>query len=127
LLEVQTFANLFHLVSTVRATLHPDVPAHVALRNVFPAGSMTGAPKFWVLRLLDQLEPHDRGLYAGSMGWTFPGGFDLNVVIRTLVYDRSTQLLTYQVGGAITVYSDLGDEQAENELKAHYLQHLFRQ
>jgi para-aminobenzoate synthetase component 1 len=119
------FANLFHLVSTVRATLHPDVPPHVALRTVFPAGSMTGAPKFWVLRLLDEIEPHDRGLYAGSIGWTFPGGFDINVVIRSFVHDRLTSLLTYQVGGAITVYSDLEDEQAENDLKAHYLEHLF--
>jgi para-aminobenzoate synthetase component 1 len=125
LFEIQVFANLFHLVSTVRATLHPDVPPHVALRTVFPAGSMTGAPKFWVLRLLDEIEPHDRGLYAGSIGWTFPGGFDINVVIRSFVHDRLTSLLTYQVGGAITVYSDLEDEQAENDLKAHYLEHLF--
>ena len=117
--EVQSFAKVHHLVSTIQAQARPDLTTPEAIEKIFPPGSMTGAPKFRTCQLIDQYEPAARGIYAGSIGYFTPdGGFDFNVVIRSLIYDHALQRLSYHVGGAITWDSDPEAEYEETLVKA---------
>lgn len=125
LYQVQTFSRLHHLVSTVVGSKRPEVNALQAIANASPAASMTGAPKVRTMQLIDQYEGVGRGLYAGAIGYFDPaGGFDFNVVIRTLVYDAARSLCSYHVGGGITYDSDPAREYDETMLKALALQEV---
>lgn len=125
LFEVQSFPKVHHLVSTVMARKRPEVSAFEAFKNAFPPGSMTGAPKFRTCELIDQYEGLGRGAYSGAFGYFNPGGdFDLNVIIRSLVYDASTQKISYHVGGAITWDSDPTAEWEETLVKARAIREL---
>lgn len=126
LFEVQTFPRVHHLVSTVIGRKRLDVSAVQAIRNTFPPGSMTGAPKVRACELISQYERLGRGIYSGSLGYMDPeGNFDLNVVIRSLMYDARKEVLSYHVGGAITWDSDPEAEYAETLLKAQAIEGLF--
>lgn len=126
LFEIQSFEQVHQMVSTVSGTLDPAFTEMEALEGVFPPGSMTGAPKFRVMQLIDQYEQIGRGMYAGSVGYISPGGsFDFNVVIRSLVYDHQEQILNYHVGGAITYDSDPELEYEETLLKAKAIREIF--
>lgn len=126
LYEVQTFPQVFQLVSTVIGHKRPDLPWYQALAHTFPPGSMTGAPKVMTLDMIDRYEPEGRGLYAGSAGYLTPkGDFDFNVVIRSLIYDAIRQQLNYHVGGAITYDSDPAQEYEETLVKARAIRRLF--
>lgn len=126
LFEVQTFPRVHHLVSTVIGRKRLDVSAVQAIRNTFPPGSMTGAPKVRACELISQYERLARGVYSGSLGYIDPeGNFDLNVVIRSLMYDARKEVLSYHVGGAITWDSDPEAEYAETLLKAQAIEGLF--
>ena len=82
-------------------------------------GSMTGAPKFKALNLIEKYEESKRGLFSGSVGYVTPSGdFDFNVVIRSLLYDSSTKYLSLSVGGAITSKSIPMKEYEECLIKA---------
>ncbi|HEX8529101.1 MAG TPA: anthranilate synthase component I family protein [Cytophagales bacterium] len=110
---VYTFAQLHQMISTVSAELRPEVPPAEALRNAFPMGSMTGAPKIKAMELIDRYESARRGLYAGTAGFFTPGGdFDFNVVIRSILYNRSARYLSCQAGSAIT-YDARGESEYE--------------
>lgn len=123
LFEVQTYARLHHLVSTVAGTLAPGYGLPDVLRATFPPGSMTGAPKVSALQLIEQYEATPRGLYSGAVGYVNPAGdFDFNVLIRSLIYDSASGQASYHVGGAITYDSDPAAEYAETLLKAEALQ-----
>ena len=81
-------------------------------------GSMTGAPKIRAMQLIEQYEDFKRGLYSGSIGYLSPNGdFDLNVVIRTLIYNAITRTLSCAVGSAITIQADAEREYAECGIK----------
>ncbi|MFN8397590.1 MAG: anthranilate synthase component I family protein [Bacteroidia bacterium] len=126
LFEVQTFPRVLHLVSTITGRKRLDVSAVQAIRNAFPPGSMTGAPKVRACELISQYEQLARGVYSGSLGYFDPSGnFDLNVVIRSLMYDAHREILSYHVGGAITWDSDPEAEYAETLLKAQAIEGLF--
>jgi para-aminobenzoate synthetase len=115
--DVETYSSVHQLVTTVRARLRVDADVTDCVRAVFPAGSMTGAPKIRTMEIIDGLEAGARGIYSGSIGYfSLSGTVDLNVVIRTLVVfpDR----LTYGVGGAITALSDADAEFEETAVKA---------
>lgn len=121
LMEVESYASVHQLVSTVRGRLREDVGTIAALRALFPAGSMTGAPKLRTMQVIDEVEATPRGVYAGAFGWiSADGRADLGVVIRSLVTDGSGRW-TVGTGGGITVLSDLAEEHAEAELKAERL------
>jgi para-aminobenzoate synthetase component 1 len=82
-------------------------------------GSMTGAPKYRVMQLIDEYEEQSRGIFSGSVGYINPNGdFDFNVVIRSIMYNATQKYLSYQVGGGITFYSDPEKEWEECLLKA---------
>ena len=125
LMQVESYTSVHQLVSTVRGHLRDDVTTVGALRALFPAGSMTGAPKLRTMEVIGEVEASPRGVYAGAFGWiSGDGPADLGVVIRSLVTDgRGTWSLG--TGGGITVKSDVDEEWAETEWKAERLLRVF--
>ena len=120
LMEVESYTSVHQLVSTVRGRLRDDVTTVGALRALFPAGSMTGAPKLRTMEIIDAVEATPRGAYAGAFGWlSGDGRADLGVVIRTLLSAGDGYLLG--TGGGITVDSEAVDEYAETQWKAERL------
>ena len=94
LFEVESFAHVHHLVSTVEGRLAETRDALDVLRDCFPGGSVTGAPKRRAMQIIDQLEPNCRGIYCGAIGYAgFDGNMDTNIVIRTMVYSGCDTLL----------------------------------
>lgn len=120
LMEVESYASVHQLVSTVRGSLRPDVSTVGALRALFPAGSMTGAPKLRTMEIIGEVEDTPRGAYSGAFGWiSGDGRADLGVIIRTLTArDPAGEGYLLGTGGGITVASDLDEEYAETEWKA---------
>ncbi len=117
LLEVESYAQVHQLVSTIRGRLKPGLTAVDALLACFPAGSMTGAPKISATRILDALERRPRGLYSGVFGRLGRNGSaDLAMTIRSIVLDADGA--TIGAGGGITALSVPEKELAEKELKA---------
>jgi len=116
---VYPFPHVFQMISSVTGELLPGTHWTDAIRACFPMGSMTGAPRNRVVQLIAQYERSRRGLFSGSVGYVTPeGDFDLNVVIRSLLYERQSGYLSYQVGSGITWYSNPAAEYEECLVKA---------
>ena len=119
LCKVYTFEQVHQLISTVsckvKNTIHPvDI-----IKDTFPMGSMTGAPKISAMKIIEELEETKRGLYSGAVGYFTPkGDFDFNVIIRSILYNASKKYVSYSVGGAITAQSIPEKEYEECLLKA---------
>ena len=119
LFGIYTFPQVHQMISSVSCELSPDVNYIDAIKNTFPMGSMTGAPKLRAMQLINQYERSKRGAYSGSFGYISPNGdFDFNVIIRSILYNAESQYLSFQVGGAITYASDAEKEYEECLLKA---------
>ncbi len=117
LFDVETYAPVHQLVSTVRGTLRPAVSAVGCVRALFPGGSMTGAPKIRTMQIIDRLEAGPRGFYSGALGWFgLSGAADLSIVIRTLT--ATDEQVTFGVGGAIVALSDPEEEFEETVVKS---------
>ena len=120
LFEVESYATVHQLVSTVRGKLRPEVSPVACVRAAFPGGSMTGAPKRRSMAILDRLEGGPRGVYAGVLGFfSLSGEVDLSIVIRTLVVEPGR--VTFGAGGAIVAGSDPDEEIEEVATKARPL------
>jgi para-aminobenzoate synthetase/4-amino-4-deoxychorismate lyase len=118
LFHVDRYPSVLQMVSTVEAQLRPDTPLSEIFRALFPAGSITGAPKSSSMRLITALEHAPRGAYCGAIGFAAPGGEAVfNVAIRTITARRDGRA-QYGLGGGITWDSDASDEYAEALSKA---------
>lgn len=116
---IYSFAHVHQMISTVVCELAENVGAVQAIKNSFPMGSMTGAPKINAMQLMEQYEKSRRGVYSGAIGYFSPDGdFDFNVVIRTLLYNETNKYLSFHAGSAITYYADAEKEYEECLLKA---------
>lgn len=117
---VETYPTVFHLVATIEGQLEEQASALDVVRNAFPGGSITGAPKIRAMEIIDELERSARGLYTGSIGYfSNAGDCDFNVVIRTIVCNNKVAHLG--VGGGITAESDFAFEYQETLQKAQAL------
>jgi len=119
LFGIYSFKQVHQMISTVVCELEEGVSAVQAIKNTFPMGSMTGAPKISAMRLMEQFERSKRGVYSGVIGYFSPGNdFDFNVVIRTLLYNQKNKYLSFHTGSAITYHADAEKEYEECLLKA---------
>ncbi|MEM7107044.1 MAG: anthranilate synthase component I family protein [Bacteroidota bacterium] len=122
---IYTFPQLHQMISTISGELRDDKTPVDAIKNAFPMGSMTGAPKIKVMELIERYEQTARGLFSGSIGYFKPDNdFDFNVMIRSLFLDAKKQKLSFSVGSAITFDSDPAEEYAECKLKAKAIKSL---
>lgn len=117
MLQLESLAQVHHLVSTVTGTLRDDTDAIEALAACFPGGSITGAPKHRAMEIIRELENAPRGIYCGAIGWLGGNGHSsFSIAIRTLVRDGSR--LVYQVGAGIVADSQAQLEYEETLHKA---------
>jgi para-aminobenzoate synthetase len=120
LFEIESYATVHQLVSTVAAELADGETAFTAIAAAFPGGSMTGAPKSRAMEIISELEAGSRGVYSGAVGYFgFNGAADFGMTIRTLVFHGSKA--TIGIGGGITIDSDPAAELEETKLKAKAL------
>lgn len=121
LLTIERFSHVMHLVSEVSGTLREDKTRFDAFRSVFPAGTVSGAPKVRAMELIGELEKEKRGVYAGAVGhWGYDGKtMDTCIALRTMVYKQGVAYL--QAGGGIVYDSDEYDEYIEtmNKMRAN--------
>ncbi len=119
LFGIYSFSQVHQLISTVVCQADARFSNAEIIKNSFPMGSMTGAPKVNAMKLIDQYERSRRGIYSGAAGYFSPSGdFDFNVLIRSLFFNSATGYLSFQVGSAITIDSDPEKEYKECLLKA---------
>lgn len=117
LFTVEEYATVFHLVSDIEGDLEESKNVMDLLEAAFPGGSITGAPKYRAMEIIDEMENNKRNLYTGSIGYlTLDGDCDFNIVIRTALHKDGKYYLG--VGGGITAESDLEFEYEETLQKA---------
>ena len=119
LCKVYSFKQVHQMISTVVSELKNDVHPVDVIKDTFPMGSMTGAPKISAMKIIEELEETKRGLYSGTVGYFMPNGdFDFNVVIRSILYNSEKKYISFSVGSAITAKSTPEKEYEECLLKA---------
>lgn len=125
LFQLQSFANVHHLVSIVTGKLKQTSSAVDLLKGCFPGGSITGAPKLRAMQIIEELEPHRRGIYCGAIGYIgFDGKMDTNIAIRTAVVLKNE--LSFYAGGGV-VADSVGDKEYKETLdKASNLNALLK-
>lgn len=125
LCEVYSFEQVHQMISTITCEVESITNSVDLIRDTFPMGSMTGAPKVSAMKLIESYEETKRGLYSGAVGYFAPDGdFDFNVVIRSILYNSEKRYVSYSVGGAITARSNPEQEYQECLLKAKALRRV---
>ncbi|TLF44688.1 anthranilate synthase component I family protein [Maribacter aurantiacus] len=128
LCKVYSFAQVHQMISTVCCEVKKDENPVDIIKNCFPMGSMTGAPKVSAMQIIEDLESFKRGVYSGAVGYFTPkGDFDFNVVIRSILYNSSKKYLSYAVGSAITAMSNPEKEYLECLLKAKAMRQVLEE
>lgn len=125
LFELESFATVHHLVSTITGKLAAGKDALALLRDCFPGGSVTGAPKHRAMEIIEELEPQRRRVYCGSLGYVgFDGNMDSNIAIRTMVYADGE--ISFCAGGGIVADSEAPAEYQETLDKASAMLELLK-
>ena len=120
LFDLEEYATVFHLVSTIEGELQDDVSAVKVMKECFPGGSITGAPKIRAMDIIEELEGLKRNIYTGAIGYfDFRGNSDFNIAIRTIL--KKDNKAYFGVGGGITYESIEEDEYLETLDKAKAL------
>ncbi len=128
LFGIYSFKQVHQMISTVVSELDANVSPVAAIKDAFPMGSMTGAPKISAMQLMEQYERTKRGVYSGAIGYFSPDGdFDFNVVIRTLLYNKRSKYLSFQAGSAITFHANAEKEYEECLLKVQAIREVLGQ
>ncbi|MBO3445001.1 aminodeoxychorismate synthase component I [Clostridium sp. CCUG 7971] len=125
LFVIEPYANVNHLVATVVGELESNKSCVDIIKATFPGGSITGAPKIRAMEIIDELEPTQRNVYTGSIGYIgFNGDMDLNIAIRTVIKQNND--VYFQVGGGMTWDSNPEDEYQETLDKAQSIMKALR-
>ena len=125
LCKVYSFKQVHQMISTVVSEIDAETQPIQVLKDSFPMGSMTGAPKVSAMKIIENLEETKRGLYSGSIGYFTPDGdFDFNVVIRSILYNQKNKYISFSVGSAITAKSIPEKEYEECLLKAKAMKYV---
>jgi len=123
---VYSFQQVHQMISTIVSEVEEVTDIIDIIKNAFPMGSMTGAPKIRAMQLMEQYERTKRGLYSGAVGFMTPEkNFDFNVVIRSILYNKAKNYVSFTVGGAITSLSEPDKEYEECMVKAKAITDLF--
>lgn len=123
LFDVESYSNVHHLVSTIRGTLAENVQPLDLFEGCFPGGSITGAPKLRAMEIIEELEPHRRAAYCGSVAYVdFNGNMDSNIMIRTLVHHHNH--IYCWGGGGIVADSKADKEYQESYIKVQHLMQI---
>ena len=122
LFEVEKYKTLFQMTSTIKAILLPKIGFQEIFKNIFPSGSVTGAPKISTMKIIERLEKEPRFVYTGSIGYMSPESEGIfNVAIRTLLLDRERKSGEMGIGSGITYSSNADKEYKECLLKSNFL------
>ncbi|WP_299161202.1 aminodeoxychorismate synthase component I [uncultured Tenacibaculum sp.] len=125
LCKVYSFKQVHQMISTITSEVAPTKHPVDIIKDTFPMGSMTGAPKISAMKIIEELEETKRGLYSGTVGYFTPNDdFDFNVVIRSILYNTDEKYVSYSVGGAITAKSTPEKEYEECLLKAKAMKYV---
>lgn len=125
LCKLYTFKQVHQLISTIAVEIPEETSPITLLKNTFPMGSMTGAPKISAMKIIEEVEETKRGLYSGSVGYFTPiGDFDFNVVIRSILHNAANKYTSFSVGSAITALSNPSQEYEECLLKGKAMQQV---
>jgi len=125
LCEVYSYEQVHQMVSTITSVVPTDKNPVEIIKESFPMGSMTGAPKVSAMKIIEELEAFKRGLYSGAVGYFTPeNDFDFNVVIRSILYNETNKYVSYAVGSALTAKSSPDFEYEECLLKARAMREV---
>ncbi|MEW6171281.1 MAG: anthranilate synthase component I family protein, partial [Candidatus Omnitrophota bacterium] len=115
--NLEKYKTVYQTTATISGKLHPTKNIMDLLKATFPGGSITGCPKIRAMQIIEELEPHRRGIYTGSLGYiSFTGDMDLNILIRTILKIKNQ--VYFQVGGGIVADSIAEKEYEETLVKA---------
>ena len=119
LCKIYSFEQVHQMISTITCQVDNSLSSVYIIRETFPMGSMTGAPKISAMNIIEELEDSKRGLYSGAVGYFNPcGDFDFNVIIRSILYNTLNNYVSFSVGSAITAKSIPENEYEECLIKA---------
>ncbi len=121
LFQIEKFESLFQMISTVQGKLRKKIKVRDMLQNIFPCGSITGAPKIRTMQIIDEIENEKRGIYTGSIGIFTPKDIKMNVAIRTITVNKNTGDGEMGLGSGIVWDSDPENEYEEVLLKSKFL------
>jgi len=121
LFSTEKYESLFQMVSTISAKLKKEVTLGIILKNIFPCGSVTGAPKIRTMEIIKELEKEEREIYTGSIGLFDKDEANFNVAIRTLTVNKKTRRGELGIGAGIVWDSDPQKEYEETLLKSKFL------
>lgn len=123
--EIEKYNGLLQMTSEIKAKISNNISLKEILLQLFPCGSITGAPKKRTMEIIKKVELENRGVYTGSIGYILPNNdMCFNVAIRTV--QKQGDRLKIGVGGGITVYSDIDSEWQEKNTKINFIKKIYK-